>query len=59
MSKTGRDWGPFVLLLIDVQRDFWSARMKPYFPDFAANVKKLLALCRREDLEVVHVRACF
>jgi len=54
-----RDWGQFALLLIDVQRDFWSEGLQQNFPAFPANVARLLALCRGEGLEVVHLRACF
>ena len=54
-----RDWGQFALLLIDVQRDFWSEKTQEDFPDFPANVARLLALCRGEGLEVVHLRARF
>jgi nicotinamidase-related amidase len=49
-------WGPFVLLLIDVQRDFWS---KEVFPQFPANVAQLLNLCRTEGVDIVHLRAGF
>ncbi len=38
-------WGQFALLLIDVQRDFWPEKLAKCFPDFPANVTKLLALC--------------
>ncbi len=59
MTKAQRDWGQFVLLLIDVQRDFWSERVAGGFPDFPANVARLLAFCRSEGLEIVHLRASF
>ena len=59
MMSTPRNWEQFALLLIDVQRDFWSERLAPLFPDFPANVERLLALCRDEGLEVVHLRARF
>ncbi len=59
MKKVKCDWEQFVLLLIDVQRDFWTEKMEECFPDFPANVTRLLALCRDEGLEVVHLRACF
>lgn len=52
-------WAPFALLLIDVQRDFWSERLAECFPDFPANTARLLAHCRDEGLEVVHLRASF
>jgi nicotinamidase-related amidase len=59
MMSPKRNWERFALLLIDVQRDFWSERLAPSFPDFPANVGCLLALCRSEGLEVIHVRASF
>jgi nicotinamidase-related amidase len=54
-----RDWGQFALLLIDVQGDFWSERVAEGFPEFPRNVTRLLALCRREGLEIVHLRASY
>jgi nicotinamidase-related amidase len=54
-----RDWSHFALLLVDVQQSFWPARGRPDFPDFPANVARLLALCRTEGLEVIHVRSRF
>ena len=54
-----RNWEQFALLLIDVQQDFWSEKLAPSFPDFPANVDHLLALCRSEGLEIVHLRASF
>jgi nicotinamidase-related amidase len=59
MSSTQRNWEQFALLLIDVQRDFWSEQLAPSFPDFPANIERLLALCRSERLEIVHLRASF
>ncbi len=59
MTKVQRDWGQFVLLLIDVQRDFWPERTAESFPDFPTNVARLLNLCRTEGIEVVHLRAIF
>ena len=59
MTEVQRDWGQFVLLLIDVQRDFWPDRLAESFPDFPTNVARLLSLCRAEDIEVVHLRASF
>jgi nicotinamidase-related amidase len=54
-----RDWSPFALLLIDVQRDFWDDRLAERFPDFPTNVARLLDLCRSEGIEVIHLRASF
>jgi nicotinamidase-related amidase len=59
MKKTEYDWEQFALLLIDMQRSFWPERMAKCLPDFPTNVARLLALCRDEGLEVVHLRACF
>ena len=54
-----RDWGAYALLLIDVQEDFWPPEIAAAFPDFPANVEQLLATCRDEGLEVIHLRALF
>jgi len=59
VANKQRDWGAFALLLIDVQRDFWSRGTPEHFPDFPANVARLLTLCRVEGIEVVHLRASF
>jgi nicotinamidase-related amidase len=57
--RTQRDWRLFALLLIDVQRDFWSEPMARSFPHFPTNIARLLTLCRAEDIEIVHLRASF
>ena len=49
----------FALLLIDVQNDFWYADVAAAFPEFRANVARLLSVCREEGIEVLHVRARF
>lgn len=54
-----RHWEQFALLLVDVQRDFWSGKLVPSFPDFPTNIERLLSLCRSEGLEIVHLRASF
>jgi nicotinamidase-related amidase len=59
MENEQRDWSNFALLLVDVQRSFWPGGGRPDFPDFPANVARLLALCRTEGLEVIHVRSRF
>jgi nicotinamidase-related amidase len=56
---TKRNWEDFALLLIDVQHDFWSGQLAASFPDFPTNVERLLALSRREGLEIIHLRASF
>lgn len=57
-SKSGK-WDPFALLLVDVQKDFWTDRMSQPFADFDKNVRRLLHLCRHEAIDVVHLRARF
>ena len=59
MEGEQRDWSHFALLLVDLQQSFWPRGGKPGFPDFPANVARLLALCRSEGLEVIHVRSRF
>jgi nicotinamidase-related amidase len=59
MTKKQLDWDQFALLLIDVQRDFWSELVLKAYPDFSANTTALLTLCRNEGIEVVHLRASF
>jgi nicotinamidase-related amidase len=55
------DWSEFALLLIDLQRDFWpkEPKLAQFFPEFPDRVARLLALCRGEGIEVVHLRAIF
>lgn len=59
MSDSRPDWGPFALLVIDVQRDFWGAGEQKSFPRFPKNLTHLLAWSRGQELEVVHLRAIF
>ena len=54
-----RAWDAFVLVLIDVQKDFWTDQVASAFPGFEDRVTKLLALCRRQSIDVVHLRASF
>lgn len=56
---TGNPWDPFALVLIDVQKDFWTDEMTTAFPGFHDNVARLLALCRSEGIDVMHLRARF
>src|SRR5438105_9567641 len=57
--RTARDWSPFALLLIDAQHDFWPEPMAARLPLFPANVARLLARCRTEGIDVVHLRSEF
>jgi nicotinamidase-related amidase len=59
MADKPRKWDPFVLLLIDVQRDFLTKEISKAFPDYEKNVSGLLDFCRQERLDVVHMRAGF
>jgi nicotinamidase-related amidase len=59
MTQVQRDWRRFALLLIDMQRDFWPERLAHCFPELPNHTVQLLGLCRREGIEVVHLRATF
>lgn len=59
MQKEQYDWAPFALLLIDMQHDFWPADMAEKFPDLPQNCARLLAVCRDQGIDVVHLRARF
>lgn len=59
MNTNSRNWDSFALLLIDVQRDFWTDGMSQDFADYEKNVSRLLKVCRREGLDIVHLRARF
>ena len=56
---TDNNLSPFALLLIDVQRDFWSDKLAKLYPDFSENVSNLLSLCRDNGIDVIHLRAEF
>jgi nicotinamidase-related amidase len=59
LSLSAPDWRSFALLLIDVQRDFWSESVAATFPEFPDNVARLLSFCRATGIDVVHLRARF
>jgi len=59
MNNGSQGWDLFALLLIDVQKDFMTEEMDRDFPDYHANVEKLLKLCRKEGIDIVHLRASF
>ena len=52
-------WESFALLLIDVQRDFWTDEMRAAFPDYDVKVSNLLVSCRSAGIDVIHLRAMF
>ena len=59
MINPQHNWEQFALLLIDVQRDFWTERAAQLHPNFPAKIASLLSLCRYEGIEVIHLRASF
>lgn len=59
MAEQNAVWDEFALLLIDVQQDFWSEETASAHPHFESRVASLLALCREQGIDVVHLRAKF
>lgn len=59
MTTKQYNWENFALLLIDVQKDFWPEQTAKVFPDFPENIATLLTFCRKENIEVIHLRARF
>ena len=59
MTNETRNWDAFALLLIDVQKDFWTEDMSQDFADCEKNIRRLLELCRHEGIDIVHVRSRF
>ncbi len=59
MIAASRNWESFALLLIDVQKDFWTERMSQEFSDYEKHVRNLLHVCRQEGIDIVHLRARF
>lgn len=54
-----QDWSQFVLLLVDVQNDFWTDEIAVAFPNYEKRVSQLLAFCRQAPIDVVHLHAEF
>jgi nicotinamidase-related amidase len=59
MAELRCDWRQFALLLIDMQQDFWPDKLAQSFPAFPSHITQLLELCRREGIDVVHLRVSF
>jgi nicotinamidase-related amidase len=59
MNTVAPNWKSFCLLLIDVQNDFWIGRVVQNFPEFPNHTAQLLAFCRTQGIEVVHIRSAF
>jgi nicotinamidase-related amidase len=58
-SVTTSPWRRYALVLVDLQRDFWTESVAATAPDLPHRVAALLAYARAEGLGVVHVRARF
>eukprot|EP01098_Paradermamoeba_levis_P009090 TRINITY_DN3769_c0_g1_i2.p1 TRINITY_DN3769_c0_g1~~TRINITY_DN3769_c0_g1_i2.p1 ORF type:complete len:218 (-),score=52.79 TRINITY_DN3769_c0_g1_i2:180-782(-) len=58
-EENGNEWSSYALILIDIQKDFWSSIpvVQQSFPGFDDRVAKLLSIARKEGIEVIHVRA--
>jgi nicotinamidase-related amidase len=54
-----QNWDDFALLLVDVQRDFWSPDLEKAFPRFHQDLEQLLRFCRGSGIEVIHLREVF
>ena len=52
-------WEDYVLLLVDVQRDFYPEDVAREHPDLPERIAGLLVSCRTRGIEVVHVQARF
>ena len=52
-------WKEYVVLLVDLQRAFFREGNQAAFPEFPANIQRLLATCRAEGIDLVHVRSRF
>ena len=59
MNNSQLDWSQFILLAVDLQRDFWPDTLEKAYPNFANNITQLFELCRAEGIEIVHLRASF
>ena len=59
MESPRRDWRTFALLMIDFQEDFWPEDLHAGFPELPGATRRLLSCCRREGIDVVHLRAEF
>lgn len=53
------NWSQYALVLVDLQRDFWSEETAATAPELPDRLTGLLATARDEGLSVVHVRARF
>jgi nicotinamidase-related amidase len=59
MPHSAGSWDSFALVLVDVQRDFWREEMSVPLAHYEKKVSELLACCRHERIDVVHLSAGF
>jgi nicotinamidase-related amidase len=59
MNEIDQNWDAFALLLVDVQRDFWTEQLQSDFPQFQQNTVELLQFCRQVGIEIIHLREVF
>jgi nicotinamidase-related amidase len=59
VPTTVSDWAPFALLLVDVQKDFFTADMQTLHADYPKDVAELISFCRDRGIEVIHLRTEF
>ncbi len=57
--QAGGKWDPFALLLIDVQHFFYSDAEANGYADYPQRITRLLAFCRANGIEVIHLRVRF
>lgn len=48
-----------VLIVVDVQKDFWIPEVSGSSPGFESNVKDVLASCRKSGVPILHVRTSY
>jgi len=48
-----------ILIVVDVQQDFWIPEVSGSSPDFPSNLSNLLAVCRSAGIPVLHVRTAY
>lgn len=57
--ETSSNWDEYVLILVDVQQDFWPEEVAEDAPRFLGGLESLLRNCRELGIDVVHVHARF
>ncbi|MFT5366340.1 MAG: nicotinamidase-related amidase [Candidatus Latescibacterota bacterium] len=52
-------WKDYVLMLIDLQSAFYPEGTQAAFPELPANVERVVATCRTEGIDIIHIRSRF